>query len=96
MTRAGALPGRKPGNARLARVVARVPIDFGVDHFAGDFDAHVLARLVHIDEFGFHRQLSTLEVLVGFDGAVRPMHCELQPWCERGELNPQSLSATGS
>ena len=44
-------------DARLARVVARDAIDLGVDDVARDFDAQVLARLVDVDEFGFHREL---------------------------------------
>ena len=42
------------GHARLARIVARDPVDLGCDHVARDFDAHVLARRVDFDEFGFH------------------------------------------
>ncbi len=48
------------GDPRLARVVARRAVDRGVHHVAGNLDAHVLARLVDVDEFGFHGWSNTL------------------------------------
>ena len=41
-------------NLRAPRVVARHTIDFGRDHVLRDLHAHVLARLVDVDEFRFH------------------------------------------
>ena len=41
-------------HARLARIVARDPVDLGRDHVARDFDAHVLARRVDVDELSLH------------------------------------------
>src|SRR5262249_59101077 len=47
--------GTEPGDACLARVVARDPIDLGADDVARDFDPDVLAGGVDVDDFGFHR-----------------------------------------
>src|SRR5262249_55539053 len=48
------LAGTEAGHARLPRVVARDPADLGRDDGARDLGAHVLARGIHVDEFGFH------------------------------------------
>src|SRR5262249_44720708 len=42
------------GDARLARVVLRHAIDFGVDDVGGDFHAHGLARFVDVGKFSLH------------------------------------------
>ncbi len=42
------------GHARFARVVGGDAIDLGGDYITGDFDAHIPARRVDVDEFGFH------------------------------------------
>src|SRR5262249_366900 len=47
----------EPGNAGLARVVARNAIDFRGDDVVRDFDAQVLARVVDVEELGFHVNL---------------------------------------
>jgi hypothetical protein len=52
----GRLAGPEAGDARLARVVARVALDLGVDHVTRDFDAYVLARLVDVHELGLHQR----------------------------------------
>jgi hypothetical protein len=48
------LAGPEAGDARAARIIARDAIDLGADDFSGNLDAHVLARLVDIDELCFH------------------------------------------
>ncbi len=48
------LPRAEAGYPRLARVIERDAVDLGVDHIRGNLDTHVLARLVDVDELGFH------------------------------------------
>ena len=56
------LAGPEAGNARLARVVARDAVDLGVDDIAGNLDAQVLARLVDVDELGFHVKIAGIDL----------------------------------
>ena len=53
------LAGAESRNPRLARVVARHAIDFGVDHVARDFNLQVFACFVDVDEVGFHWALGS-------------------------------------
>ena len=47
---------------RRARVTSRDTLDLGVHHIAGNFDAHVLARFIDVDELSLHLEVGDLMI----------------------------------
>ncbi len=93
------LAGPEARNPCRPAVVAGDLVNLGVDHRARDFDDQVLTGVADVYEFSFHAMArlgsgsarATSPVL---DAELRAAERERE--CERGESNPQSLSATGS
>ena len=79
------LAGTEARHARLLRVIARDAVDAFVDDVGRNLDLQALLRLVDVCEFSFQ---------VAIDPAYQVGGVSVV--CERGESNPQSLSATGS
>ena len=99
----------EPRYARLPAIAAGYAIDFGVDDAAGNFHGDALLGFTEIGEFGFHYRIIPSACAPRYGGQAPPQATSDEPclarssarsvermMCERGESNPQGLSATGS
>src|SRR5262249_20759285 len=88
--------GPEAGDARLSRIVAREAVDFGVDDVLGDLDLDGFAGFVDVGEFGLHRESAKWRIGELVNSPIHQFKNSPTTECERGDSNPQSLSATGS